>query len=314
MNIMFMFNNIKSHNIRFNPEYGLTYYYDVIDNLKEDFKMYSKTEKRKKKVDKVKRKYELKAKIKNSVLLRSFYLATGTLFVISVSAASFSMISNSEIWRYEENRIALERYVSYGSKSISEHIHSNITQPDEKSETVVVYNEERKGETPIQPFPEEIVDETESMCEPILIEENSIIYEDLGNIDEDVVNYMYKAGEEQNIPGEILQAIAKIESNYNPNAVSKTNDHGLMQINASNFGWLSEKGINDWYDPYQSIDAAIIIINETRKSANTDNWNKILMAYNSGVGNAKKKWKKGIYSSTYSKEVLSLAEEFGYTD
>lgn len=267
--------------------------------------MYSEVEKRKKKVDEVKKKYERKAK-NNRALFQSkiFIISTAAIItpVILCTAISLNHISDNKSFA------GTQRYSLHSAGIIiNEYIQTNT---DTELETI--YCEERKGgkETPIQPFPEET---EEILAEPLIVEE-SIIYEDTGDIDKSVIDYMYKAGEEHDIPGEILQAIAKVESNYNPNAISKTNDHGLMQINASNFKWLGKRGITDWYDPYQSIDAAIIIITETRKSANTDNWGKILMAYNSGIGNAKKKWKKGVYSSSYSREVLSMAEELGYNE
>lgn len=279
--------------------------------------MCSKNEKRRKKVDKVKRRCELRAKFGNSISSHPNDFVTDVLFTAAVSIAICTILYVCRPLDDTNNaKSLLPNHLNYSADIISEHLFLKEIVSCENLDTVdVIY--ERKGGTPIQPFPEEeiINDAQEILAEPVLDDENNLIYEDLGKIDRDIVDYMYKVGEEHDIPGEILQAIAKIESNYDPDAISKSNDHGLMQINASNFKWLSKKGINDWYDPYQSIDAAIIIIEETRKSANTNNdWNKILMAYNSGVGNAKKKWKKGIYSSAYSKEVLATAEEFGYGD
>lgn len=133
----------------------------------------------------------------------------------------------------------------------------------------------------------------------------------------ELFSYMDKVGEENNIPPEILQAMAKIESEFNPNAISLSNDHGLMQINACNFSTLRKMGISNFYDPYQSVDAAIIIINLIRdncSSSKGNSWHYILMSYNMGQANANKRWKQGQYSSSYSREVLNEAKKRGWIE
>lgn len=132
-----------------------------------------------------------------------------------------------------------------------------------------------------------------------------------------VLEYMRYVGKINNIPGEILEGIAYHESNFVFDAVSKTNDHGMMQINQCNFKMLHEYEIYDFYNPYESVDAAIIIINKTRESMPSryqNDWHKILMAYNMGLGTAQEKWSSGQSSSTYSRSILNYAKELGYNE
>lgn len=65
-----------------------------------------------------------------------------------------------------------------------------------------------------------------------------------------------QAADRYSVPLELLYAIAKVESNFNPKALNRntngTSDHGLMQINSSwfpqlqsKFGITGERVIND---------------------------------------------------------------------
>lgn len=122
--------------------------------------------------------------------------------------------------------------------------------------------------------------------------------------------YMKEKGEEYDIPFEILLAIAKKESGYNYEALSGTGDYGLMQINKSNFTFLRSNGISEWFDPYQSIDAACILINEVRTRYSLSDWHKILMCYNMGYNRASELWEGGVYNTSYSRTVMEYAFTF----
>ena len=68
-----------------------------------------------------------------------------------------------------------------------------------------------------------------------------------------------KASQYYNVPQQILQAIAYVESKYNPNAYNENSNHsydvGLMQINSTWLPKLKTLGITEdmLYDPCQSI-------------------------------------------------------------
>lgn len=65
----------------------------------------------------------------------------------------------------------------------------------------------------------------------------------------DYQSYFETAGMRYNIPPLLLQNIAVIESNGNPNAIrlndNGTRDYGLMQINSIHFPTLRQWGINE---------------------------------------------------------------------
>jgi hypothetical protein len=80
----------------------------------------------------------------------------------------------------------------------------------------------------------------------------------------------------------LLAAVAKVESGYNPNAVSKAGAQGLMQILPSTAASL---GINP-LDPAQAVDGAARILAGNLKSF--DSLPLALAAYNAGGGAVRK--------------------------
>lgn len=98
------------------------------------------------------------------------------------------------------------------------------------------------------------------------------------------------------------------ESAYTADAVSSTDDYGLMQINAVNHDWLREElGITDFLDAEQSIDAGTEML--ARLSDKYSDPHKVLMAYNMGEGGAAKLWAQGITSSEYSRDIMARRAE-----
>ena len=141
-------------------------------------------------------------------------------------------------------------------------------------------------------------------------------------LDDDLIVYIYDSALNANIPPEILFSIARVESNYNLNIVSATDDHGLFQINKCNFSWLSNavgytynEFAENIYDGRLNTDCAIIILTAYIKNYRNSNWHHVLMRYNLGPGGADNMFSDGIYSTYYSRLVLSHAENtFGFTD
>lgn len=138
-------------------------------------------------------------------------------------------------------------------------------------------------------------------------------------LDEDLKEYIYLCAIDNDIPPEILFSMAWKESSYNPDKVSKSNDHGLFQINICNFerlsrhyGYSYDDFCNRIYDPYVNTDCAIYILNEYRTNYTNDNWHHVLMRYNMGPSNTDKAFAQGIYSSQYSNDVINHAvDTFG---
>jgi hypothetical protein len=107
----------------------------------------------------------------------------------------------------------------------------------------------------------------------------------------------------------LVIAIIEQESNYDPMAVSVTEDYGLMQINESVHGYFEEKyGEKDFTNPYDNTYCGIEIIREYLEKYEYKNL--ALMAYNMGEPCAKRLWRDEVYSTSYSQGVLERYEKF----
>lgn len=121
--------------------------------------------------------------------------------------------------------------------------------------------------------------------------------------------YIYEICADENVPVTLVMAMIEHESGFDPEAVSPTDDYGLMQINAVNHEWLKEEyRCADMMNPYQNVFCGISIISSyIDKYGELD---KALMAYNMGNYGAQKAWKNGVSSIAYSEEILSLMKEY----
>ena len=135
------------------------------------------------------------------------------------------------------------------------------------------------------------------------------------SLSEDIQKYAYNKCQESGIDYSIFLGLMRKESSFNPEAVSKTNDYGLCQINKGNHNWMREVFGSDWdpMNPYDSIDASIFMLSEYTKDYNCDNYHVLLMNYNMGHGNAVECFNSGIYSSKYSRAIMDYAKEYGYS-
>jgi len=140
--------------------------------------------------------------------------------------------------------------------------------------------------------PETIVSEEETIEELVIeetkpVRENTLYYiEDDGYsyyLEMEYQDYLYNKLKEYGHPEmyEVCIALMYHESEFDKSAVSKTNDHGLMQINASNCKWLrKEIGIETLDDPYDNIDAGVyILVTNLEKYGSIE---EALIAYNQG--------------------------------
>lgn len=101
-----------------------------------------------------------------------------------------------------------------------------------------------------------------------------------------------KAAHEFNIPQEMIFAIIKTESGFNPDAMSNAGAIGLMQVTAETFHWLKTssntreilqklKIDENLYNPYTNIICGTCFLWILNKKF--DNETNVLAAYNAGI-------------------------------
>lgn len=140
-----------------------------------------------------------------------------------------------------------------------------------------------------------------------LKDEDGFVYYDIP-LELDIQRHIFDECKLYEVPYELAMAVMYVETGgtYKTDLRSKTNDSGLFQINDVHKQWLKESGINDLYNPYQNSSAGIWILKDALSKG--DNIHTSLMVYNMGHGGAKKLWKKGIYSSKYSRKVVETMD------
>jgi soluble lytic murein transglycosylase-like protein len=122
--------------------------------------------------------------------------------------------------------------------------------------------------------------------------------------------YIYEICADEDVPVSLVMAMIEHESRFNHEAVSSTNDYGLMQINTINHERLEEQyRCDDMLNPYQNVFSGIKIIGSYLKKFNGD-INKALMAYNMGEYGARKAWANGVNSIEYSSRIINLMKKY----
>lgn len=117
--------------------------------------------------------------------------------------------------------------------------------------------------------------------------------------------YLHGLCEDAGVPYTLAVAVIEQESNYDPAAVSPTNDWGLMQINEVCHEWLeAELGIDDWLDPYQNAKAGVWILGGYYRQYGYASG--ALVAYNQGQASAEAMFSAGVYETDYSRRVIGI--------
>ena len=122
--------------------------------------------------------------------------------------------------------------------------------------------------------------------------------------------YLYEICADEGVPVTLVLAMIEYESGFDPEAVSQTDDYGLMQINAANHEWLNEEyRCADMMNPYQNVFCGVSIISSYIERYDGD-LTKALMAYNMGDPGAQEAWSNGVTSTSYAADILSLMAEY----
>lgn len=109
--------------------------------------------------------------------------------------------------------------------------------------------------------------------------------------------------ENYNVPLALAIAVAEAESGFDPDAVSPTDDHGMMQINRCNFERLQSLGL----DPLtyaDNIKAGVMMLGAELELCGDEEL--AVMAYNLGHTGAQRLWSIGTCSTDYSRSVMEL--------
>ena len=140
-----------------------------------------------------------------------------------------------------------------------------------------------------------------------LKDEDGFVYYDIP-LELDIQRHIFDECKLYEVPYELAMAVMCVETGgtFDSSLRSKTNDSGLFQVNDVHKKWLKESGITDLYNPYQNSSAGIWILKDALSKG--DSIHTSLMVYNMGHGGAKKLWKKGIYSSKYSRKVVETMD------
>ena len=103
-------------------------------------------------------------------------------------------------------------------------------------------------------------------------------------------NYVEKYAAEYNVPSSVVYGVIKVESDFDPDAVSSVGAIGLMQMLPDTFSWLSSSEhldenlpITSLYDPETSIKYGVYYLKYLHEKF--QNWDAAIAAYNGGEGN-----------------------------
>ena len=116
-------------------------------------------------------------------------------------------------------------------------------------------------------------------------------------LSDDLQQYIHNLCEKYDISYAMVIAMIDVESGFDSQAVSNTDDYGLMQINS-----INHKGNMDYLNPYDNVEHGIKALHRLAKKYNEADL--VAMCWNCGETGAKKLWKQGIYSTEYSEKVI----------
>lgn len=157
------------------------------------------------------------------------------------------------------------------------------------------------------------VDNAKVEVEEVIVSENivgqqaiTIEYRDIP-LDNEFQEFVINQAEYMGVPEDIVFAVMEVESGFQYDIVSGTNDYGLMQINRINHDEMERLfGYDNMLDPHQNVVSGIYILSTLYNKYETDE--QVLMAYNMGESKAKEYWSRGIMRTKYVDKVVNTIE------
>ena len=152
------------------------------------------------------------------------------------------------------------------------------------------------------------VEEPSELEEPAAPEEPERTYYDVP-LTKDLQDIIIDVSKKRGVDPVLVLAIIEKESGYNQDASGDNGkSQGLMQIwRSAHEKRMKKLGAVNLYDPRDNVLVGIDILAE--KLEKYEDAEKALIAYNAGDAGAKKHYfSKGIYSSSYSRAVIEIAE------
>lgn len=116
-----------------------------------------------------------------------------------------------------------------------------------------------------------------------------------------------QAAQKYAVPPALIRAIIKVESDFNPNAVSRAGARGLMQIMPAHD---AAQGITNVFDPQQNIFAGTRIFRDFYNLFNQD-LEKALAAYNAGPNRVSREGIPAHVRRNYVNRVLNYFRQYG---
>lgn len=135
--------------------------------------------------------------------------------------------------------------------------------------------------------------------------------DDGGEFPEVVQVYLWELCKEKKLNYYLVVALLEHESHYKYDCLGDYgNSFGYMQIYQKyHIDRMKKEQVADLMDPYGNMRVGTTFLQELYEGYGSSGDNCVLMVYNMGTGGAKKLWRKGIYSSEYSREIIKRSKE-----